>query len=239
MGERARLGPLGDGVEGVRVRRTRGRSAPTLRTGGGPPSLASSVAPSPLPLRLARAAARTVRDAVARRTAPPVVLAVRAERLTRQSPGALAELHECVVAAEVADRPGVLVVAGDPGGGVAVVVADGRWSAREVQVFGLADAEAATAALTRHGFRPDATRVSLRDGTPEADGEPVAVAFAAAPDADALREVVVPLVARLAVGGVLVVDASGPAALAVVEGAVASRDVRLVRRSHLHAVRRS
>lgn len=191
----------------------------------------------PFPLRLARAVAGTVRDAVARRTAPPVVLAVRGERLTRLAPSALADLHDRVVAAEKARLPGVLVVAGDPGGGVAVVMADARSSAREVQVFGVADREAAAAALTRHGFRPESTRVTLRDGAPEADGEPVAVAHVAAPDAETLGALVAPLAGRLAVGGVLVATAPDPARLAAVEAAFVGADVRYVRQAQLHVVR--
>ncbi|WP_420456140.1 hypothetical protein [Rubrivirga sp.] len=76
------------------------------------------------PLRLARSAAAHIRDAIARRTAPPAVMAVCEEGLTRLPPGALAHLHERGVGAERAEVPGVLVVAGDPGGGVAVVGTD-------------------------------------------------------------------------------------------------------------------
>jgi len=191
----------------------------------------------PFPLRLARAVAGTVRDAVARRTAPPVVLAVRGERLTRLAPSALADLHERVIDAEKERLPGVLVVAGDPGGGVAVVMADARSSAREVQVFGVEDHEAAAAALTRHGFRPEATRVTLREGAPEADGEPVAVAHLSAPDAETLAPLAAAVVSRLVVGGVLVASAPDPARLAAVEGAFVGADVRYVRQAQLHVVR--
>ena len=191
----------------------------------------------PSPLRLVRAAAGQLRDAVARRTAPPVVLAVREEGLTRLAPSALADLHERVVEAERARLPGALVVAGDPGGGAAVVAADGRSSAREVQVFGVKDPEAAAAALTRHGFRPESTRVTLRDDAPRPDGEPVAVAHVAAMTPEALRPVVEALAGRLVPGGVLIVDARDPATLAVVEAAFRGADVRYVRRAQLHVVR--
>ncbi|PAP75246.1 hypothetical protein [Rubrivirga marina] len=189
------------------------------------------------PLRLARAVAGSVRDAVARRTAPPVVLAVREERLTRLAPSVLADLHERVVTAERERVPGVLVVVDDPGGGVAVVVADARSSAREVQVFGIEDRESATVALTRHGFRPESTRVTLRDGAPEADGEPVAVAHVTAANVEALGALVAPLAGRLAVGGVLVTEAADPARLAAVEAAFVGTDVRYVRQAQLHVVR--
>ncbi len=155
--------------------------------------------------------------------------------LTRVPPGALAELHERVVEAERGEVPGVLVVAGDPGGGVAIVVADARWSAREVQVFGVGDVEAATAALTRRGFRPSSTRVTLCDGWPGAEGEPVAVAYVAV--RDGWREVAVALAGRLAPGGVLIVGSAAPEVRAVVEAAFEGTDVGLVRRAHLHVVR--
>ncbi len=163
------------------------------------------------------------------------MVAVREQALTRLPPGVLAELHECVAEAERAERPGVLVAAGDPGGGVAVVLADARWSAREVQVFGLADPGAADAALTRHGFRPSSTRVTVHGGRPQADGEPVAVAFVAV--RGPWREALTALAGRLVPGGVLVVDASTPEVRAAVETAFEGIDVRTVRRAHLHVVR--
>ena len=190
----------------------------------------------PLPLRLARAAAVRFRDALARRTAPPVVTAVRAARLTRLGPGALADLHERVVEAERRGLEGVLVVAGDPGGGVAVVLADARSSAREVQVFGLEDRGAVTAALARHGFRPEATRVTLFEGRPAPDGPAVALAYVAASDTAALRERVEALAPRLVVGGTLAVDASDPADLEAVERAFRGAAVRYDRGPLLHVV---
>ena len=180
----------------------------------------------PLPLRLARAAATQVRDAVALRTAPPVVTAVRRERLTRLPPSVLAGVHERVVEAEAQGRAGVVVVA-----------ADARSSAREVRVANVADRAAVEAALTRHGFRPGATRVSLHEGLPDAEGDPVAVAFVGEREPTAIRAVSARLAGRLAVGGVLIVDAEGRERKAAVTRAVEGLSVRLVQRTRLHVIR--
>lgn len=193
-----------------------------------------------LPRRIARAAIGRVRDLVARRTAPPVVLAVRKEKLTRLKPRALADLHDRVVEAEEAERDGVIVTVGDAKGGAAVVLADARSSAREVRVYGVSpDQRAAlTAVLTRYGFRPEAARVSLLDGVPEAGGEPVAVGHVATSDPETLRAVLAPLLDRLVPGGVIVVDAyAKPTGRAAVDALCQGRDVTFVQRAHLHLVR--
>lgn len=193
-----------------------------------------------LPRRIARAALGRLQDWVASRTAAPVVLAVRRERLTRLSSRALAELHERVVEAEEAEREGVVVTVGDLGGGAAIVLADARSSAREVRVYGVAEARRAalTAALTRHGFRPDTTRVTVLDGLPQPDGGAVAVAHVATSDPHALQAVLAVLLDRLVPGGVVVVDAyARPKARAVVDVLCQGRDLTRVLRAHLHLVR--
>lgn len=189
-----------------------------------------------LPRRVARAVANRVRDVVARRTAPPVVLAVRRERLTRLTPRALAELHECVVEAEEASREGVVVTVGEATGGAAIVLADARSSARAVCVYGVSgERPALTAALARHGCAPDASRVSLHDGLPDAQGAPVAVGHLATRDPEALRAALAALVGRLVPGGVIVVDAYPiPACRAVVEAL--RGDLRPVQRAAVHLV---
>ena len=193
-----------------------------------------------LPLRVARAAANRVRDLVASRTAPPVVVAVRDERLTKLTPSALADLHERVVEAEQAGRPGVIVTVGDARGGAAIVLADARSSAREVQVHGVSDRgrPAPVEALTRHGFRPDATRVTTLDGLPTATGDPVAVAHVATQDPEALRAALAVLVERLAPGGVIVVEGYHQRKRrAAVDAVCTGRGWRRVQRAHLHLVR--
>ena len=148
-----------------------------------------------------------------------------------------AGVHERVVEAEAQGRAGVVVVTGDPGGGVAVVAADARSSAREVRVANVADRAAVEAALTRHGFRPGATRVSLHEGLPDAEGDPVAVAFVGEREPTAIRAVSARLAGRLAVGGVLIVDAEGRERKAAVTRAVEGLSVRLVQRTRLHVIR--
>ncbi|MEM0964070.1 MAG: hypothetical protein AAGK21_16195, partial [Bacteroidota bacterium] len=101
-----------------------------------------------LPLRIAQRVASSVQDAVAERTAPPVVTAVRRDRLTRLPSRALAEIHERVVEAERVGIGGLLVIVAD--GGAAIVAADGRSSAREVCVHGIADPGPLAASLTRY-----------------------------------------------------------------------------------------
>lgn len=195
-----------------------------------------------LPRRVARAAIGRVRDLVARRTAPPVVMAVREERLTKLKPRALADLHDRVVEAEDAEREGTIVTVGDAKGGVAVVLADARSSAREVRVYGVAAAQRAALAdaLTRHGFSPDATRVTVLDGLPEAGGDAVAVAHIATSEPETMRAVLTPLISRLVPGGVVVVDAyTKPAVRAVVDEVCQETDLAFVQRAHLHLVRPS
>ena len=85
--------------------------------------------------RAARAAAGLIEDAVALRTAPPVVSAVRADGLSYLSPRALADLHARVVEAEERGVPGLLVEAGCALGGSAIVMAQARSSARELRVY--------------------------------------------------------------------------------------------------------
>ncbi len=193
-----------------------------------------------LPQRIARAAVGRVRDLVASRTAPPVVVAVRERKLTRLTPSALADLHDRVVEAEEADRPGVIVTVGEDRGGAAVVLADARSSAREVRVYGVAPARrpALVEALTQHGFRPESSRVTILDGLPRATGEPVAVAHVATHDLEALRDVLAALAERLVPGGVIVVDGYHKRKRrAVVDQACAGRGLRRVQRAHLHLVR--
>lgn len=194
------------------------------------------------PLRFARAVAKGVADrvrtAVAERTAAPVVVAVRKQGLTRLSVWALADLHDRVVEAEADGTPGVIAVVGDEWGGAAVVLADARSSAREVRVYGAADPDRVAAALTAHGFRPEATRVTFADGPPEAGGEDVAVAYVATAEPEALRATLNTILDRLAVGGVAVVDAYDEAdGRAVVDAACAGRPVRLVQRARVNVVR--
>lgn len=191
--------------------------------------------PPPSP-RLFRSAAAAVLDAVARRTAPPVVTDVRDNGLTALPAAVLAELHEHVLEAERERVPGVLVVAGDPRGGAAVVVADGRTSSREVRVYGIADRPALAASLTAHGFRPDATRVLLRDGWPGADdAEPVAVAYLGR---RAVEAGLAPLAVRLAPGGVLVVAASGADERRAVEAVAEAEGLRVTRKPRRLTLRR-
>ncbi|WP_412068821.1 hypothetical protein [Rubrivirga sp. IMCC43871] len=178
--------------------------------------------------RLFRSAAAAVLDAVARRTAPPVVTDVRDAGLTTLPAAVLAELHQHVLEAERERVPGVLVVAGDKRGGAAVVVADGRTSSREVRVYGVADRPALAASLTAQGFRPDATRVSLLDGWPSADDpEPVAVAYLGR---RAVGPALAPLAARLAPGGVVVVAAFGADERRAVEAVAQAHGLAVARK---------
>ncbi|WP_412061880.1 hypothetical protein [Rubrivirga sp. IMCC45206] len=186
--------------------------------------------------RLFRAAAAAVLDAVARRTAPPVVTDVRDDGLTALPAAVLAELHEHVLAAERERVPGVLVVAGDPRGGTAVVVADARMTSREVRVYGVADRASLAAALTAHGFRPDATRVTLLDGWPDAaDAEPVAVAYLGR---RAAGPALAPLAARLAPGGVLVVASFTPDERRTVEAVAQAHGLAVARKPRRLSLRR-
>ena len=193
-----------------------------------------------LPQRIARAAVGRVQDLVASRTAPPVVVAVRGEKLTRLTPRALADLHDRVVEAEQADRQGVIVTVGEAGGGAAIVLADARSSAREVRVYGVSGAERGplAEALGRHGFRPEAARVTILGGLPDATGDPVAVAHVATREPEALRAVLAALAERLVVGGVIVVDGYPKRKRrAVVDEVCAGRGLNRVQRAHLHLVR--
>ncbi len=131
-----------------------------------------------LPSRIARAVVERVQDAVAERTAPPVVTAVRRESLTHLSSRALAELHECVVEAERSDLEGTLAIVGDCG--AAIVAADARISAREVRVYGINpdDRSELEDAMTRHGFSPSSTRITILEEGAVLEDEPVAVGYA-------------------------------------------------------------
>lgn len=151
--------------------------------------------------RFARGVAARVQDAVAERTAPPIVTAVRRERLTSLGSRALAELHEHIVEAEREGVEGLIAIVGD--GGAAVVAADARSSAREVRVYGIPPDEhaALAAALTRHGFRPEATRVTL-DAAPPTDGDAIAIAYVS-DLAKGYRSALTTLSSRLADDGVL------------------------------------
>ena len=189
-----------------------------------------------LPLRVVRGVAARVQTALARRTAPPVVLAAKAERLTRLSHRALAELHERALAADAADLDGALVVVGAGRGGAALVLADARSSAREVQVFGADDPASLTEVLTRHGFPPHATRVTLRGGAPQPGDGPVALAAVGHADPGAVTEVLPVLLDRLAPGGVVVLSAYEPYRDAV-DAACDGRPVRLVQQTLTHIVR--
>jgi len=196
------------------------------------------------PFRFARAVAKgvaeRVRTAVAERTAAPVVVAVRKQGLTRLPVRALTDLHARVVEAEAENTPGVIAVVGDDWGGAAVVLADARSSAREVRVYGVSDRDRVASALTTHGFPPEAARVTLLDGPPEAEGEDVAVAYVATTEPEALRPSLDAVLGRLAVGGVAVVDAYDDAdGRSVVDAACVGRSVRLVQRARLNLVRDS
>ena len=173
-----------------------------------------------LPLRLVRSAVGRFREEVARRTAPPVVLAVRAGGLSPLDVWALAEVHEQVMAADEGRRDGVVAVVGD--GGAAVVAADARVSAREVCVYGVDDRAALAETLAAHGSPPETSRVTLHDGAPAADGPAVAVGFVAAGHLGALGT----LAGRLAPGGALVVADGEAEAVAEVLGRGGFRSVQ-------------
>ena len=193
---------------------------------------------STLPIRIVRGVSERVRAALARRAAPPVVLAARQGGLTRLSHRALMDLHERVVEAEHAERPGVLVVVGAGKGGSTLVMADARSSAREVQVFGAAEPVAVAQALADRGFSPETSRVTLCDGAPSPGGEPVAVAHVAAHDPAVLSAVLPVLLDRLGPGGVVVVEAYAvPACRAAIDAVCEGRPVRLVQKTAAQIVR--
>lgn len=182
-----------------------------------------------LPARIARAVSDRVQDAVAERTAPPVVTAVRREGLTETPSRALAELHEAVGEAERHGLEGVLAVVGDAG--AAVVAADARVSAREVRVYGVAPSDRADleAALGRRGFPPSRTRITIVEDGLDLEEAPVAVGYA--PD-DASVSLLAPM---LGAGGVLLVSDDGRPAL---EALVRKGSFRFSTRGGLHAARR-
>ncbi|MGB3544554.1 hypothetical protein [Rubrivirga sp.] len=169
--------------------------------------MASRLPVSLFPARIARAVAERVQDVVAERTAPPVVTAVRREGLTDLGSRALAELHECVIEAEQSDLEGTLAVVGDCG--AAIVAADARISAREVRVYGITPESQPDLedAMTRHGFRPATTRITIVEAGSDLESAVIAVGYAPDDEAVAL------LAPELGAQGVLLVAGPGRSAV--------------------------